>query len=73
MSAHVYQINREHSEREIMTQRKFALFNALMHTIYTCTIMATALQNYLCIPNITPPQHIQNEPYGILKFNASWI
>ena len=41
-----------------------------MHTTCTCTIMATALQNSLCIPNMTPPQHIQNGPYGMLKFNT---
>ena len=74
MSAHVYQIKREHSREEIITQRRtFALFNALMHTTCTCTIMATALQNSLCIPNMIPPQHIQNGPYGMQKFNTPWI
>ena len=49
--------------------KKFALSNALKHTTCTCTIMATALQNSLFIPNMTPPQHIQNGPYEVLKFN----
>ena len=71
MIVHVYQIKREHSKKEIISQRrKFALFNALMHTTRICTIMATAQQNSLCIPSMTPPQHIQNGPYGMPKFNT---
>ena len=43
-NSNVYQIKLEHSEREIVAQRrKFVLFNAFMHTAYICTIMATAL------------------------------
>ena len=59
MNAHVYQIKRENSRKETITQRrKLARFNALMHTTYIYTIMATALHNSLCIPNNKPPQHI---------------
>ena len=72
MSVDMYQIKREHSGKEIITQiRKFVLFNALMHTTCTCTITATALQNSLCIPNKTPLQHIQNELYRMQKIQYS--
>ena len=71
MNAHVYQINHERFEKEIITLgRKFVQFNAFMHTACTCTIMATALQNSLCIPNMKPPQHIQNGQDGKLKFST---
>ena len=56
-----------------ITQRsKLALFNTLKHITYTWTAMDTALQNSLCIPNMTPPHNIQNGPNGMLKFNTQW-
>ena len=71
MSAHVYQFKCEHSKKEMITQRrKLALFNALMYSTCTCTIIATALQNSLCIHNKELPQHVKNGPYGIQKFNT---
>ena len=40
MSAHVYQIKREQSEKEIIIQRKkVALFNALMHTLHVHALL----------------------------------
>ena len=71
MIAHVYQIKRENSEKEIITQRReFVLFNTLMHTTCTCTIMATALKKSMCISNMALPQHIQAGQYGMLKFKT---
>ena len=54
-------------------KRKFALLNALMHTTCTCTTMATVLQNSFGIPNMTPPQYLQNGQYGMFKFYTPWI
>ena len=69
MIAHVYQIKRDHSKKEIIAQRKkLALFSTLMHTTSTCTIMATALQNSLCIPCVIPPQRIQKWTIRNAKF-----
>ena len=49
--------NRNHHQRS-----KFALFDALMRTTGTYTIMATGLQNSLCIPNIKDRPYIENGP-----------
>ena len=71
MSARVHQIKRKHSAKEIIIQRiKFAIFNSPMHTTCKYTVMATRLQNSLCLPNMTPPQHIKYGPYEIHKFNT---
>ena len=68
MSALVYQIRREHSEKESITKRRIlALFDVLLHTTYTYTIMDDALQNSFSKPNMTPAQHIKSGPYGMLN------
>ena len=74
MIAHVYLIKREHSKKEIITERrKFSVFYTLTHAAFIYTIMATALQCFLCIPNMVPPKHVQNGTYGMLKFNTPRI
>ena len=72
MTVDAYQIIRKHSEKKIIIHgRKLVLFNAPVHIAGMCTIMANALQNALCIPYITRPQHIQNGQNGMLKTQYS--
>ena len=72
MTAHMYQIKRKQSEIEIITpKRKFAQFNALVHTVYIYALLwKLHYKVLLCIPNMKPYNHCKK---GYMKYQNSML